>query len=66
MKGILSFMNAALVQQLKIIDLQTGEVVPRNTEGELCSRGYSTMIGYWNNKEKTDEAIDAARWFHTG
>ncbi|XP_022110122.1 acyl-CoA synthetase family member 2, mitochondrial-like [Acanthaster planci] len=52
--------------EVKIIDPQTGEIVPRNTSGELCSRGYTTMIGYWNNKEKTDEVIDAARWFHTG
>ncbi|XP_022091530.1 LOW QUALITY PROTEIN: acyl-CoA synthetase family member 2, mitochondrial-like [Acanthaster planci] len=51
---------------LKIIDVQSGEIVPRNMSGELCSRGYTTMIGYWNNKEKTDEVIDAVRWFHTG
>ena len=36
------------------------------TTGELCTRGYSVMLGYWNEPEKTAEAIDAARWMHTG
>ncbi|XP_038055852.1 medium-chain acyl-CoA ligase ACSF2, mitochondrial-like [Patiria miniata] len=58
--------KAAPHTELKIIDIQTGEIVLRNTSGELCSRGYTTMIGYWNNQKKTDEAIDKARWFHTG
>ncbi len=52
--------------EIKIVDPQTGLVVPRGTPGELCTRGYSVMLGYWNEPEKTAEAIDAARWMHTG
>jgi fatty-acyl-CoA synthase len=52
--------------EVKIIDPGTGEVVPRGTPGELCSRGYIVMLGYWNNPEATAEAIDAGRWMHTG
>jgi fatty-acyl-CoA synthase len=51
--------------QVKIIDEQ-GAVVPRGTSGELCTRGYSVMLGYWGDKEQTDESIDAAGWLHTG
>jgi len=40
--------------------------VPRGTPGEFCTRGYSVMLGYWNEPEKTAEAIDAAGWMHTG
>jgi fatty-acyl-CoA synthase len=40
--------------------------VPRGTPGEFCTRGYSVMLGYWNEPEKTAEAIDRARWMHTG
>ncbi|MDR6958596.1 fatty-acyl-CoA synthase [Pseudomonas brassicacearum] len=49
----------------KIID-EAGEVVPRGTIGELCTRGYSVMLGYWNNPKGTADAIDQARWMHTG
>jgi fatty-acyl-CoA synthase len=52
--------------EIKIVDPATGAVVPRGTKGELCSRGYMVMLGYWNNPEATREAIDAARWMHTG
>jgi fatty-acyl-CoA synthase len=52
--------------EIKIVDPATGAVVPRGTTGELCSRGYMVMLGYWNNEEATREAIDAARWMHTG
>ncbi len=52
--------------EIKVVDPATGEVVPRATPGELCTRGYSVMLGYWNNPEATREAIDAARWMHTG
>jgi fatty-acyl-CoA synthase len=52
--------------EVKVVDPTTGEVVPRNTPGELCSRGYIVMLGYWNNSEATAEAIDAGRWMHTG
>ena len=52
--------------EIKIVDPATGAVVPRGAAGELCTRGYSVMLGYWNNDEATREAIDAARWMHTG
>ncbi len=52
--------------EIKIIDPETGNVVPRGGQGELCTRGYSVMLGYWNNPEATNKAIDAARWMHTG
>jgi fatty-acyl-CoA synthase len=52
--------------EIKILDPATGELVPRGVSGELCTRGYSVMLGYWNNAEATAQAIDAARWMHTG
>ncbi|MFC8932930.1 AMP-binding protein [Rhodococcus sp. NPDC057135] len=52
--------------EIKIVDPATGLTVPRGAPGELCTRGYSVMLGYWENPEKTAEAIDAARWMHTG
>ncbi|WP_345353648.1 AMP-binding protein, partial [Rhodococcus olei] len=63
--------------EVKIVDPATGLTVPRGEPGELCTRGYSVMLGYWNNPEKTGGAepaerpyklgpIDAARWMHTG
>jgi len=52
--------------QIKIVDPQTGQVVPVGERGELCTRGYSVMLGYWDNDEATRVAIDAARWMHTG
>jgi fatty-acyl-CoA synthase len=52
--------------EAKIIDPGTGHVVPPNTPGELCSRGYIVMLGYWNNAEATTSAIDQAGWMHTG
>jgi fatty-acyl-CoA synthase len=52
--------------EVKVIDPQTGATVPRGTPGELCTRGYSVMLGYWEQPDKTAEAIDAARWMHTG
>jgi fatty-acyl-CoA synthase len=52
--------------EIKIIDPETGLVVPRGTPGELCTRGYSVMLGYWDDEEQTRAAIDAARWMHTG
>ncbi len=50
----------------KIVDPETGEVVPRGEEGEYCTRGYHVMLGYWNDSEKTAEAIDADGWMHSG
>jgi fatty-acyl-CoA synthase len=52
--------------EIKVIDPETGLVLPRGRHGELCTRGYSVMLGYWNEPEKTAEAIDAGRWMHTG
>ncbi|NKY86077.1 AMP-binding protein [Nocardia veterana] len=52
--------------EVKIVDPDTGRTVPRGEPGELCTRGYSVMLGYWNDPEKTAEAIDAGRWIHTG
>jgi fatty-acyl-CoA synthase len=51
--------------EVKIIDSQ-GRIVPPGTPGELLTRGYSVMLGYWADAERTGEAIDAARWMHTG
>ncbi|GAA2641338.1 AMP-binding protein [Dactylosporangium fulvum] len=50
----------------KVVDPETGLAVPRGEPGELCTRGYSVMLGYWGQPEATAEAIDAARWMHTG
>src|SRR4029450_372126 len=52
--------------QIKIVDPQTGQVVPVGERGELCTRGSSGMLGYWDNHEATAPSIDAARWMHTG
>ena len=52
--------------EIKIIDPDTGKIVPRNVPGELCTRGYSVMLKYWNNPETTAMVIDEARWMHTG
>jgi fatty-acyl-CoA synthase len=52
--------------ECKIVSAETGEIAPRGTPGELCTRGYSVMLGYWNNAEATSAAIDAARWMHSG
>jgi fatty-acyl-CoA synthase len=51
--------------EVKIVDTE-GRIVPRGTPGELCTRGYSVMLGYWNDPDKTAEAIDRAGWMHTG
>lgn len=51
--------------EAKVVDTE-GHIVPRGEKGELLTRGYSVMLGYWDDLEKTAEAIDAARWMHTG
>ena len=51
--------------EVKIVDTE-GCIVPRGTPGELCTRGYSVMLGYWGDDDKTGEAIDAGGWMHTG
>ena len=52
--------------EVKIIDTETGVTAPTGTPGEFCTRGYSVMLGYWEEPDKTAEAIDSARWMHTG
>ncbi|SFE14216.1 AMP-binding protein [Blastococcus tunisiensis] len=52
--------------EVKVVDPATGLTVPRGEPGEFCTRGYSVMLGYWNEPEKTAEVIDRARWMHTG
>jgi len=52
--------------EVKVIDPATGQIVPRGASGELCTRGYSVMLGYWNDEAATRAAIDAAGWMHTG
>jgi fatty-acyl-CoA synthase len=52
--------------EVKITDPSTGLTVPRGAPGELCTRGYSVMLGYWEQPEQTAEVIDQARWMHTG
>src|SRR5690606_137336 len=52
--------------EIKIIDPETGGIVPRGSSGELCTRGYSVMLKYWNDPEKTRQSLDEGRWMHTG
>ncbi|HLI45025.1 MAG TPA: AMP-binding protein [Acidimicrobiales bacterium] len=52
--------------EVKVVDPASGRVVPEGTPGEICTRGYSVMLGYWEEPDKTAEAIDPARWMHTG
>jgi fatty-acyl-CoA synthase len=52
--------------EVKIVDPESGAIVPRGGRGELCTRGYSVMLGYWSDETATDIAIDGGRWMHTG
>lgn len=52
--------------EIKIVDPKTGAIVARNVPGELCTRGYSVMLKYWNNPQATRSVIDEARWMHSG
>jgi fatty-acyl-CoA synthase len=52
--------------EVKVVDPATGETVERGEPGELCTRGYSVMLGYWDDPERTHEAIDSDGWMHTG
>jgi fatty-acyl-CoA synthase len=52
--------------EIKVVDPLTGETVERGQPGEFCTRGYSVMLGYWDDPEKTAEAVDADGWMHTG
>ena len=51
--------------EIKIVDTE-GNIVPRGTSGELCTRGYVVMLGYWDDRERTEQAIDKNGWMHTG
>ncbi|MDA9528855.1 AMP-binding protein [Bradyrhizobium sp. CCBAU 25338] len=51
--------------EVKVVDLE-GKIVKRGERGELCTRGYSVMLGYWEEKEKTADVLDANGWMHTG
>jgi len=52
--------------EIKVVDPETGATVERGEPGEFCTRGYSVMLGYWEEPDKTAEAIDADGWMHTG
>lgn len=52
--------------EIKIINPETGKIVNRSENGELCTRGYSVMLKYWDNPEATNQVLDSARWMHTG
>ncbi len=52
--------------EVKVVDADSGAVMGRGEPGELCTRGYSVMLGYWDDAERTAEAIDRGRWMHTG
>ncbi|MEV7211863.1 AMP-binding protein [Kitasatospora cineracea] len=52
--------------EVKVVDPETGRTLPRGEPGELCTRGYSVMLGYWAEPARTAEVVDAARWMHTG
>ncbi|MGW3413036.1 AMP-binding protein [Streptomyces sp. NPDC000888] len=52
--------------EVQVVDPVDGATLPRGSAGELCTRGYSVMLGYWNEPDKTAEAVDAERWMHTG
>jgi fatty-acyl-CoA synthase len=52
--------------EVKVVDPVTGVTLPRGEAGELCTRGYSVMVGYWDEPEKTADVLDRAGWMHTG
>ena len=52
--------------EVKIVDPETGRTLERGEAGELCTKGYSVMLGYWNDRKRTAEAVDADGWMHTG
>ena len=52
--------------EIKVVDPETGDTVERGETGEFCTRGYSVMVGYWDDKEKTAESIDSDGWMHSG
>jgi len=52
--------------EVKVVEPRSGLTLPRGLPGELCTRGYSVMLGYWEEPAKTADALDAAGWMHTG
>ena len=52
--------------EVKVVDPESGRTLPRGEPGELCTRGYSVMLGYWDDAQRTAEVIDQGRWMHTG
>jgi acyl-CoA synthetase (AMP-forming)/AMP-acid ligase II len=52
--------------EVKIVDPENGRTLSRGEPGELCTRGYSVMLGYWDDEEKTRASVDASGWMHTG
>jgi fatty-acyl-CoA synthase len=52
--------------EVRIADIDTGSTIERGAPGELCTRGYSVMRGYWNDRQRTYEAVDIEGWIHTG
>jgi fatty-acyl-CoA synthase len=52
--------------EVKVVDPESGLTLPRGEPGELCTRGYSVMLGYWAEQKKTDDVLDSAGWMHTG
>ncbi|GAB3461633.1 AMP-binding protein [Actinophytocola sediminis] len=52
--------------EVQVVDPETGQTVPRGTPGEFCTRGYSVMLGYWEQPDRTAEVLDDERWMHTG
>ena len=52
--------------EVKVVDPESGHTLPRGAPGELCTRGYSVMLGYWDDAQRTAEVIDQGRWMHTG
>ncbi|MEY9965154.1 fatty-acyl-CoA synthase [Streptacidiphilus sp. MAP12-16] len=52
--------------EVKVVDPGTGQTLPRGTDGELCTRGYSVMLGYWDQPDRTAEVVDPEGWMHTG
>jgi len=52
-------------QEIKIIDPESGKILPRGESGEICMRGYHVMMGYWENEKRTQQAIDSSGWIHS-
>ena len=64
--GVISIPDPRLSKLATLVDPETGDIVPRGEGGEFMTRGYSVMLGYWNDPDRTAEAIDDEGWMHTG